>query len=156
MYIIQSSPHPETSRRTATSRPIKRRQAAANRQVVFWLPFPATDRPGEVLRFDGLCQRPFRRRPFILLGPGPLQVPIARNLWIKPGPDGLLVKNLYAPPEIEPLAEEIYEAHLAGADVVQALDITVEEIRNAPARLVTRWTLRGWTEFLPLNSKLDR
>jgi hypothetical protein len=160
----------ETSRRTAYGTPLKCHESAAERTVIFRLALLGTDRPGEMVWPAGICQRFFRRRPFIHLGPEPLGGPIARNLWIGLCPKGLMVKNLYAPPEIEPLAWDILEAHLSDATVVQALQITIEETLEpgepgfselaarllaqnpsglAPARLITRWTLRHWAEIFP-------
>ena len=171
MSQTQRKTQDETSRRTAYGTPIKCHESAAERTVIFRLALLGTDRPGEIIRPAGLCQRNFRWRPFIHIGPEPLRGPIARNLWIGLCPKGLMVKNLYAPPEIEPLAWEILEAHLSDADVVQALQITIDETlepgdpgfsgraaclrgqapagAGAPARLITRWTLHDWAESLP-------
>jgi hypothetical protein len=171
MSLSEKKERIETSRRTAYGTPLKCRQDAAERLVIFRLALLGTNRPGEILWPAGLCQRLFRRRPFIHLGPEPFRGPIARNHWIGLCPGGLMVKNLYAPPEIEPLAGEIFDAHGSGAAVVQTLAITIEEALEpgqpgfselaarfpaqspaglAPTRLITRWTLHDWAEIFPV------
>lgn len=78
------------------------------RAVIKYVSTPSLDRDKEIILPDGIELKEFRKSPIVLFAHDHRQLPIGKDLWIKPDDKGLLAKTVYASKEANPFAEQIY------------------------------------------------
>ncbi|MBW1710543.1 MAG: hypothetical protein JRG97_12935 [Deltaproteobacteria bacterium] len=131
------------------------------------------DRDGDVLRPDGMDDSAFRRHPIVLFGHIYRELPIGRNEWIRVLGKKIIAKTIYAPGDINPLAEKIFRFRQQGFPLAQSIGfIAVEAVwadedgfqtelddvvsrgwvrkdqRKMVRRIIKKWTLYEYSDVV--------
>jgi len=85
------------------------------------------DRDGDVLRPDGMDDSSFRKHPIVLFGHHYSELPIGRNEWIRVLGKKIIAKTIYAPGDINPLAEKIFRFRQRGFPLAQSIGFIAGE-----------------------------
>lgn len=111
----------ELIRKLSTAPVAKEAVKEEERSIVSVISTAGVDRDGDILRPDGLDDRAFRKHPIVLFGHRYHELPIGRNEWIKVQGRRVVAKTVYAPGDINPLAERVFRFRQQGFPLAQSI-----------------------------------
>jgi len=102
------------------------------RTIITTITTAGIDRSGDIVRPDGVSLKNYRKNPVVLwmhgsggmFSSGTPELPIGKNLWIKPNNKGLVAKTQYANHE---LADKVFEFRQSGFPLAQSIGFMIQE-----------------------------
>ncbi len=118
----------ELIRKACTAPLAKEAVDEEERSIISVISTGDVDRDGDVLRPDGMDDSSFRKHPIVLFGHQYRELPIGRNEWIRVLGKKVIAKTIYAPGDINPLAEKIFRFRQRGFPLAQSIGFIASEI----------------------------